>query len=145
MTAALGTHKIETARDEAIHHIAEYVSNQLTLWGQIPAWALRARHPNKPDATLEQAYEQRCWPVNNLAIDCTTGDIVSIGSPGVIAAPHEIIQLAFHLEQLNASQILAGLQARAKDHNPLTDWHKATAKDLNLTEELDAITSPVAA
>jgi len=134
------------APHDLIACIRHCVRRQLTLWNQMPWWALEAEDPvedfgNRP----ADAYTHRIWWIHvangRLAIDPSTGLMVAESnafSHRRVASDEETIRLATYPDQLDASAILLRLQARAielanRPRNDRTEeWREETRTELGL-------------
>lgn len=138
--------RLDQALRDLIGYTRHYVRCQLTLWKQVPWWALQAEALDGDDPRLIDAFNDEIWWVyvanGKLAIDLRTGQItteMSAFGDRSAAGDDDVLRLAPHLNQLDGHAILLDLKARAEENanhsnqSRTDEWRAKTRAELGLT------------
>jgi hypothetical protein len=138
---------IEQNAQTLIDMIRQYSRDQKELWQQVPYLALQADGRSGYSDNYSRAYRTGYWALEssivkgyyNIFVDLSNGDLVNAIDESQFADAEQIIKVAFHLEEIDACEIIDDLTAKAKSlpwkgyaKSAQDRWRKDLIKELDL-------------
>ncbi len=107
---------------ELVQQVREGAEQQKALWQKVPYLALQADGRTGYSDNYCRAYHQGYWAVEGsqvsgsytIYVDLETGVLVNAYDPRQKARDNDILRIAFGLHELDAADIIAGIQAHAR-------------------------------
>ena len=138
---------LEAKTNELDELIRAYTRSEKELWQLVPYLALQADGRSGYSSQYAVAYQKGLWIIEHsldrfssytVAVDCATGELVSIPNTHEKAHMADILQCASRLHEFDAAAVVLELRKAGKaPYSSCYDEAKIKAWRLNIQEECD--------
>ena len=141
---------LETKVKELDELIRTYTRSEKELWQLVPYLALQADGRSGYSSQYAVAYQKGLWIIEHsvdrfssytVAVDCATGELVSIPNTHEKAHMMDLLRCASRLDEFDAAAVVLALQKAGKapyfsgyDVAKTKEWRLATQKEYDLRE-----------